>query len=53
MHLVCVIIMYTMYKMYEDVALSRSSYTISLKYRGAFVAGDVKTSAGGGSVTTS
>lgn len=42
MHLVCVIIMYTIYEMYKDVA---SSHLV--------VAGGVKRSAGGGSVTTS
>ena len=31
LHLVCVIIMYTIYEMYKDVALSRSSYTIFLE----------------------
>ena len=30
-HLVCVIIMYAIYKMYKDVALSCSSYTIFLE----------------------
>ena len=33
-HLVCVIIMYTIYEMYKDVASSRSSYAIFLKCRG-------------------
>ena len=30
-HLVCVIIMYTIYKMYKDVASPRSSYDICLE----------------------
>ena len=30
-HLVCAIIMYTIYDMYQDVALSRSSYAIFLE----------------------
>ena len=33
-HLVCVIIMYTIYKMYKDVASPRSSYAIFLECRG-------------------
>ena len=33
-HLVCVIIMYTIYEMYKDVALSCSSYAIFLECRG-------------------
>ena len=49
MHLVCVIIMYTIYEVYKDVALSRSSPSFS----NAEAAGDVKRSAGGVSVTTS
>ena len=36
-HLVCVIIMYTIYKMYKDVALSRSSYAIFLECRGSLL----------------
>ena len=35
-HLVCVIIMYTIYKMYKDVASSRSSYAIFLECRGSW-----------------
>ena len=33
-HLVCVIIMYTIYEMYKDVASPRSSYGIFLECRG-------------------
>ena len=47
-HLVCVMIMYTIYEMYKDVASPCSSYAIFLKCQG-----DVKRSAGGSSVTTS
>ena len=35
-HLVCVIIMYTIYEMYKDVASSRSSYAIFLECRGSW-----------------
>ena len=35
-HLVCVIIMYTIYEMYKDIALSRSSYAIFLECRGSW-----------------
>ena len=35
-HLVCVIIMYTIYEMYKDVASPRSSYTIFLKCWGSW-----------------
>ena len=35
-HLVCVIIMYTIYDVYKDVASSRSSYTIFLECRGSW-----------------
>ena len=35
-HLVCVIIMYTIYEVYKDVASSRSSYAIFLKCRGSW-----------------
>ena len=35
-HLVCVIIMYTIYEMYKDVASPRSSYTIFLECRGSW-----------------
>ena len=34
--LVCVIVMYTIYEMYKDVALSRSSYAIFLECRGSW-----------------
>ena len=47
MHLVCVIIMYTVYVMYKDVA------SFSNAEPEFVVAGDVKRSAGGGGVTTS
>ena len=36
-HLVCVIIMYTIYEMYKDVASSRSSYAIFLECRGSLL----------------
>ena len=36
-HLVYVIIMYTTYEMYKDVASSRSSYTIFLECRGSLL----------------
>ena len=35
-HLVCVIIMYTIYEVYKDVASSRSSYAIFLECRGSW-----------------
>ena len=35
-HLVCVIVMYTIYKVYKDVALSCSSYAIFLECRGSW-----------------
>ena len=36
MHLVCVMIMYTLYEMYKDVASPRSSYGIFLECRGSW-----------------
>ena len=52
-HLVCVIIMHTIYEVYKDVASSCSSYAhLSRTPRQFVVAGDVKRSAGGGSITT-
>ena len=36
-HLVCVIIVYTIYKMYKDVASSRSLYAIFLKCQGSLL----------------
>ena len=33
-HLVCVIVMYTIYEMYKEVASSRSSFAIFLEFRG-------------------
>ena len=52
MHLVCVIIVYTIYQMYKDVA-SLHVPSISTAEAEFVVAGDVKRSAKGGSVTTS
>ena len=46
-HLVCVIIMYTIYEMYKDVVSPCSSYAI---FSNTEAAGDVKRSAGGGSL---
>ena len=34
-HVVCVIIMYTIYKMYKDVVSPRSSYAIFLECKGS------------------
>ena len=34
---VCVIIMYTIYELYKDIASSRSSYTIFLECRGSLL----------------
>ena len=51
-HLVCVIIMYTIYEMYKDVA-SSCSCSFSNAEAEFVVAGDVQRSAGGGSITTS
>ena len=45
--------MYTIYEMYKDVASSCSSYAIFQAEAEFVVAGDVKMSAGGGSITTS
>ena len=36
-HLVCVIIIYTTYEMYKDVASPRSSYSIFLECRGSLL----------------
>ena len=35
-HPVCVIIMYTLYEMYKDVASPRSSYSIFLEHQGSW-----------------
>ena len=38
-HLVCMIIMYTIYEMYKDIASSRSLYAIFLECRGRVCCG--------------
>ena len=54
MHLLCVIIMYTIYEMYKDVASVALRTPSFLNAKAEFVvAADVKRSAGRGSITTS
>ena len=49
-HLVCLIIMYTIYEMYKDLALLALRM---VSFSNAEAAGDVKRSARGGSINTS